>query len=95
MKRLDNTELQEQALKVAEAHGVNSVFATADGNYFLPKDKSYAFDYNAKVIKKEFDDAEVLEVIVPKAAEAPLNTAAAEEAPLNPAADNTNPIVAE
>lgn len=61
MKRLSKDELKKEALRIGKAHKVETVFATEDGNYFLPSDKSLAIDHNAKVVKKEFEDAEVQE----------------------------------
>jgi len=63
MKRLSKEELKKDALRLAKAHKVDSIFATEDGQYFLPNDKSLAIDHNAKVVKQQegFDDAEVIE----------------------------------
>jgi hypothetical protein len=61
MKRLSKDELKKEALRLAKAHKVDKVFATEDGNFFLPADKSLAIDHNAKNVKKEFEDAEVIE----------------------------------
>ena len=61
MKRISKEELQSEALSIAKAHKVDCVYATEDGNYFLPGNKSLAFDHHAKVVKKEFEAAELLE----------------------------------
>lgn len=66
MKRLSKEELKKEALRLAKAHKADVVYATEDGNYFLPADKSLAIDHNAKVVKRQegFEDAEVQEIKV-------------------------------
>lgn len=69
MKRFEKEELMEQGLKVAEAHGKDTVYATEDGEIFLPENKSFAQDYNAKQLRKFWEDSVVHEIKVPVAEE--------------------------
>ena len=53
MQKFSKEELQDQAEKFMDAHGVDSFFATEDGNFFHPKDKGLAHDHNNKNVKGE------------------------------------------
>jgi hypothetical protein len=59
MKRIDKEELQKQSAEIAKQHKADVVYATEDGNYFLPSDVSLAKDHQAKNVKREFEDSQL------------------------------------